>query len=304
MTLFNTSDLKVRFGFTSRGSGDLPLDRFPALIDDLERLNFDSIWIPDIMLNGGFDPLVALTHAAARTQKLKIGTHLILPGRVPVRIARELANLDVLSGGRLLLTMVLGLPSEAEVAAQGVVKAKRGRQLEEMVPLLRRLWAGETVTHDGDHYSLLDASVNPTPIQEPLEMWFGGQAPAAIRRAGRLADGYLLGLVTPEHGAELREAVQDAAAENGREIDREHFGINLAYSRGPLSEAAVAGLRPRIGDNDPEFYVPCGSSALQERIAEWVSHGYSKFLLRPVEKPADWTTELETLAADVMHLQT
>jgi probable F420-dependent oxidoreductase len=298
-----TTDFKVRFGFTSRGSSDLDLAAFPQLIDDLERLRFDSIWIPEIMLSGGFDPIVALTHAAARTSRLKVGTHLVLPGRAPVRIARELANLDVLSGGRVLLTMVLGLPAEQEVLAQGVIKSERGKMLDEMVPLLRRMWAGETVNHDGDHFTLREAQVMPRPIQQPLEMWFGGQAPAAIRRAGRLADGYLPGLVTPTQGAALREEVQAAAADAGREIDPEHFGINLAYSRGPLSPEAIAQLRPRIGDADPADFVPSGPSALQERIAEWVENGYSKFLLRPVDRPDDWTAELETLAADVLHLQ-
>src|SRR5262252_6477723 len=99
--------MKVRFGFSCRGQADLTLDVFPQLVDDLERLGFDSLWLPEHMLNGPFDPLVSLAHAAARTTRLKLGAYLIVPGRNPVRLARELANLDRLSGGRLLLIMVL-----------------------------------------------------------------------------------------------------------------------------------------------------------------------------------------------------
>src|SRR5689334_4407403 len=86
--------MKVRFGFACRGQADLPLDAFPQLVDDLERLGFDSLWLPEHMLNGPFDPLVGLAHAAARTTRLKLGAYLIVPGRNPVRLARELANLD------------------------------------------------------------------------------------------------------------------------------------------------------------------------------------------------------------------
>ena len=141
--------MKVRFGFTCRGQADLTLDAFPQLVDDLERLGFDSLWLPELMLNGPFDPLVGLAHAAARTTRLKLGAYLIVPGRNPVRLARELANLDRLSGGRLLLIMVLGQPNTSELLAQHVSKAERGALLEEVLPLLRRLWSGDVVDHDG-----------------------------------------------------------------------------------------------------------------------------------------------------------
>ena len=118
--------MKVRFGFTCRGQADLALDDFPSLVDTLERLGFDSLWLPEHMLNGPFDPLVGLAYAAARTTRLKLGAYLIVPGRNPVRLARELANLDRLSSGRLLLIMVLGQPSASELLAQHVPKLNVG----------------------------------------------------------------------------------------------------------------------------------------------------------------------------------
>jgi hypothetical protein len=169
--------MKVRFGFACRGQADLTLDAFPQLVDDLERLGFDSLWLPELMLNGPFDPLVALAHAAARTTRLKLGAYLIVPGRNPVRLARALANLDRLSGGRLLLIMVLGQPTAPELLAQHVTQAERGALLEEVLPLLRRLWRGDVVHHHGPRYQLRDARLAPTPVQEPLEMWLGGQLP-------------------------------------------------------------------------------------------------------------------------------
>lgn len=296
--------MKVRFGFTCRGTADIALDDYDLLLADLERLGFDSIWLPETMLTGSFDPIVGLTHAAARTTKLKIGTHLIVPGRSPVRLARELATMDRLSGGRLLVTAVLGLPDPDEVSAQAVEKSERGSMLEEVITLMRRLWAGETVTHEGEHYSLSNATVDPLPVQEPIEIWLGGQLPGALRRAGRMADGYLPGLCTPEEGAANREKVEEAADVAGRVMDREHYGVNLSYHRGPLPDEVVEGFRRRRPDLDPELVVPTSPEGLGDIVDRWVDAGFSKFLLRPVVAPDDWTKELETLAEDILHKQT
>lgn len=296
--------MKVRFGFSCRGQSDLALEDYPRLVDDLERLGFDSIWLPEIMLNGPFDPIVALSYAAARTTRLKLGAYLIVPGRNPARLARELANLDRLSGGRLLLIMVLGQPSESELLAQGVDKAVRGKLLDEVIPLLRRLWTGEVVNHDGPHYHLRDARVIPTPLQNPLEMWLGGQIPSALRRAGRLSDGWIPGSITPAEASEKRKHVEAAAAEAGRTIDPEHFGVNLTYSRGPLPAVAVEQMRQRRPDLNPDDMIPQSRTALHERVEEWLEAGFSKFLLRPASPPTDWTAELEHLAEDILDRQT
>ena len=141
-----------------------------------------------------------------------------MPGRNPVRLARELANLDRLSRGRLLLIMVLGQPDALEVMAQDVAKAQRGTLLDEVLPLLRRLWNGDLVQHDGPRYQLRDARIAPTPVQEPLEMWLGGQLPSALRRAGRLGDGWIPGLMTPTEAAKKRQRIEAAAVEVGRRI--------------------------------------------------------------------------------------
>jgi len=296
--------MKIRFGVACRGQADLPLEAFPQVVDDLERLGFDSLWLPEHMLNGPFDPLVGLVYAAARTTRLKLGAYLIVPGRNPVRLARELANLDRLSGGRLLLIMVLGQPTTPELLAQHVSKAERGALLEEILPLLRRLWSGDIVHHDGPRYALRDAQLSPTPVQKPLEMWVGGQLPAALRRAGRLGDGWIPGLLTPTEAAEKRQRVEAAAAAAGRTIDPEHFGVNLTYSRGPMPVAVAEQVRRRRPDLDPAALIPQSCTALHARVDEWLAVGFSKFILRPAVPPTDWTAELETLAADILERQT
>jgi len=296
--------MKVRFGLSCRGQADVALDDFPRLVDDLERLGFDSLWLPERMLDGPFDPLVGLAYAAARTTRLKLGAYVAVPGRNPVRLARALANLDRLSGGRLLLIMVLGQPDAPEVMAQHVAKAERGALLEEVLPLLRRLWTGDVVDHHGPHYQLREARVSPTPVQVPLEMWLGGQRPEALRRAGRLGDGWIPGALTPAEAAEKRRRIEAAAAEAGRAIDPEHFGVNLTYSRGPLPGAVVEQLQRRRPDINPVQLIPQSQIALHERVDEWLAAGFSKFILRPAVPPTDWTAELEILAADILERQT
>ena len=173
---------------------------FATLVDDIDQLGFDSIWLPEILTAPALDPLVGLAFAAAHNAHLKLGTTMLLPGRNLVRLAKELAGLDRLSGGRLLVTFVPGLPRQPESGATGVAGGDKGRVMDEMLPVLRRLWAGETVTHHGEAADFEGVTVSPLPVQEPLEFWTGGMVPAALRRCGRLADGWLPSACTPGGG--------------------------------------------------------------------------------------------------------
>ena len=176
--------------------------------------------------------------------------------------------------------------------------------LDEMVPLMRRVWTGETVNHTGTFCQLSEASIDPLPLQKPLELWFGGTLKGALRRAGQIGDGYIPGLSTPNEGAEKKLRVETAASEFNRTIDPEHFGVNLTYSRGSLSRAAREALVQRRPDADLDQLVPSSTNALLETIDAWIDAGYSKLLLRPVTPPPNWTEELEQLAAEVLCRQT
>lgn len=293
--------MKIRFGFTA-GNETTP-ESLGTLVDDLERLGFDSLWIAEILLQPTLDPLVALSFAAGRTQKLKLGSHLILPGRHPVTLARQLAHLDRVSDGRLLLVGVIGLPNEADAGAQGVERKQRTSVLEEMVPLLRRLWTGEPVDHEGAHFRLTNVTVAPPPRQEPLELWLGGKAKGALSRCGRLGDGWMPGLMLPAEAAALRPRIEEAAAEAGRTMDPEHYGANLFYASGPVPPEVAAFFSSQRG-GDPADIVPVGFDALRARIDEWTDAGFSKFLLRPLVPPENMSTELERLADEILPLTT
>ena len=222
--------------------------------------------------------------------------------RRALRLAKQLASLDVMSRGRLLVTLVPGLTYAPEREAIGVEPKRRGAFIDEALPLLRRLWAGETVTHDGDAGSLREVKLSPLPVQQPLEVWLGGTAPAALERCGRLSDGWLPSLCTPEEAAAGRIVIEQAATKAGRSISSEHFGMSIGYTSTPIDPATARQMiarRPRSVE-----LTPVGWPALRERIERFIDVGFSKFVVRPIAAPVSWRAELEALAGAVGDLQT
>ena len=167
---------------------------------------------------------------------------------------------------------------------------------------MRRLWAGETVSHDGLVGSFSDVKLSPIPVRQPLEVWLGGTVPAALERCGRLSDGWLPSLCTPEEAAAGRVVIEEAAAKAGRSISGEHFGVSIGYAREPIDPATarmMTARRPRALE-----LTPVGLPALRQLIERFIGVGVSKFVVRPVAPPASWRAELEALSAAVGDLQT
>jgi probable F420-dependent oxidoreductase len=296
--------MKVRIGV----SGGVGMVGDPAgfgrLIDDLDRLGFDSIWLPEVLTAPTLDPLTGMAFAAAHNPHLKIGSTLLLPGRNLLRVAKELASLDLLSGGRLLVTFVPGLSRRPETAAVGVSPPEKGPAMDEMLPLLRQLWAGETVSHHGPAGHLDEVTLSPLPTQQPLEFWTGGMVPAALRRCGRFADGWLPSSCTPQEVQAARVIIDEAADQAGRAISPEHFGVSIAYAQHPLSPGMVRAVASTRRGVDPEQVVPVGLPGLRAMLEEFLAVGFSKFVVRPIVPPDSWPAELEALAGAVLDLQT
>lgn len=274
------------------------------VVDALADLGFDSLWVPEVLTSPLPDPAVVLAWAAARSPRLKLGTTCLLPGRNILRLAKSLASVDAVSGGRLLLTLVPGLTGEPERGAIGAPPSGRGRAIDEGLPLLRRLWAGEEVTAPRPGGDLRGVVLSPRPVQQPLEPWLGGMGPSALERCGRLGDGWLPSLCTPAQVAAGREVIESAAASAGRVIDPEHFGVSLGYATAPLETAARLSISARARGADPDEVVPVGFEALRAKLEAFVAVGFSKFVVRPIAPPPDWAGELSALAAAVLDLQT
>jgi len=297
--------VKIRIGFGLGVRTEFNDDTFADLVDTLETLHFDSLWLSERITGSAPDPVVGMAFAAGRTSHLKFGTSvMVLPGRNPMLVAKELATLDRLSGGRLLPAFGLGAVDPREQQAFGVERSERAAWFDEALPLIRRLWTEESVDHDGPRFSLRDARVRPFPKQSPPEVWLGGIAPSELRRVGRLADGWLPSFITPQEAATGRIEVERVASDHDREIDPEHFGVLIPYATGALPEALVAGLAARRPDTDPADLVAVGFTGLESRIASYVEAGFSKFVAIPLSDPEGPITEhLAELASVVLPLQ-
>ena len=171
------------------------------------------------------EPMVLFGFLAAATTRLELVTGiLILPQRQTALVAKQSAEVDVLSGGRLRLGIGIGW-NYVEYDGLGEDFHTRGRRVEEQIELLRKLWTQPLVTHRGKHHTIDNAGINPLPVQRPIPIWFGGAADPVFKRAARLGDGWMPAGRPPDDRAKAYvEQLHRYLAEAGR--DRNSFGID------------------------------------------------------------------------------
>jgi probable F420-dependent oxidoreductase len=163
------------------------------------------------------EPLVTFGYLAAVTTSLELVTGVvILPQRQAVLVAKQAAEVDLLSRGRLRLGVGLGW-NAVEYEALGEDFSTRGKRSEEQVEVMRRLWTEETVTYRGTYHTVTGAGLAPLPIQRPIPLWFGASSPRACRRAGRLGDGWFPMVGPGPKLEQALQAVEQAAMEAGRD---------------------------------------------------------------------------------------
>ncbi len=298
--------MKIRFAVTPPASA-LTEESFPDYLSRVEELGFDTLWLSDVPLGPLGDPIVALAFAAGRTTRLKLGANIVPLGRNPLWIAKQIAHLDRLSQGRILISFVPGLGQPGERAALGYVDRDRGKAIEKMMDLLRRWWRGEAVTGGFGEFSFENVTVAPRPRQQPLEIWLGGKSSIAIDRIARCADGWLTAAMTPDEAARARVEVMERAESYGWQIDPEHFGISLPYSAGQPAPAAVAALQRRRKDRDVSEVLAVGADGLTDLLQAYQAAGLSKFVVRPLDPSADrqaWRDDLDWLAETILPMQT
>ncbi len=301
--------MKVRIGFGLGVRTRLNDTGFATVVDALERLRFDSLWLSERLSGDAPDPLVGMAFAAGRTTRLKFGMSvMVLPGRNPVVLAKELATLDRLSNGRLLPAFGLGVADPTEQQAFGVERRERAAWFDESMAVLRAAWTGEPFTHHGERFHYDQLRVSPPPAQQHLDVWLGGIAPSELRRVGRLADGWLPSFVTPDDAARGREVIETTLREHGRTIDDDHYGVLVPYAHGPVPEAVLAGLAARRPDlSDPGELVPQGWDRLLALVDRFVAVGTTKFVVLPIVEPRtpdDWVAHLEEAAPILLARQT
>jgi probable F420-dependent oxidoreductase len=300
---------KVRIGYGLGVRTRLNDEGFATVVDALERLRFDSLWLSERIGGEAPDPLTAMAFAAGRTRKLKFGMSvMVLPGRNPIVLAKELATLDRLSEGRLLPAFGLGVADPHEQQAFGVERTARAAIFDEALAVLRGAWAQGPLTFHGNHFHYDDLTVLPKPRQHHVDVWLGGIAPSELRRVGRLGDGWLPSFVTPDDAARGREAIEASLAEHSRSIDADHYGVLIPYAMDSVPEPILAGLAKRRPDlADPRVLIPTGWDELLALIDRFVAIGTTKFVILPLVEPAGpdaWVAHVEAAAPIVLGRQT
>jgi len=175
------------------------------------------------------EPLTMFAYLAACTDLAFATSILIGPQRQTALLAKQAAEVDLLCGGRLRLGLGIGW-NRLEYDALGMPFDKRGAILEEQVIVLRELWTKRSVTFEGQFHEIRASGLAPLPIQRPIPIWAGGYAPAALRRIGRIADGWFP-MVRPGGGLEKAlETIREGAAEAGRDLADFQFEGRLEYA--------------------------------------------------------------------------
>jgi probable F420-dependent oxidoreductase len=290
--------VKVRIGLGLGVRSALAGPEFGEYVDAAERLGFDSVWFSERINGPAPDPIVAMAYAAGRTTRLKFGTSvLVLPGRNPVVLAKELATLAVMSGGRLLPAFGLGTPEPREHQAFGVAREERAAWFDEALSVMRSCWFDEVVDHDGVRFHYEGLKVRPQPTR--LDVWLGGIAPSELRRVGRLGDGWLPSFVTPGEAAAGRGVIEQVAHEHGRAIPDDHWGVLIPYAFEPPDPEVLA----RLAKRRTEFTIPIGWQAVTELIERFVGEGFTKFVMSPLKEPPSWVEHLEAAAEVLLPLE-
>ena len=290
------------------------IDQLVSFVQAVEGCGFDSLWVGDhlSMPLPFLDPFQLLAQAAVASRRLLLGTSVyLLPLRHPGPVAKQVKTLDHLSEGRFIFGVGIGgeFPKEYEVA--GVPIRERGARLGESIEVLRRLWTGEPASYEGRFFNFSDVLMRPPPRQPGgPPVWFGGRQEAAFRRMGRLADGYVSYVVTPDMYRRALASIGAAAERAGRTLDS--FGTgHLLFARvddnyETALDVATASLSKRYAMDfrrAAERYAALGSAAdVAARINEFHDAGVRHIIVDLVGPYERRMEQIERFSREVMPL--
>lgn len=291
------------------GAGLAPMSRedYWRWIAFCDEGGIDSVWHSDQLLGKLPDPLVMAAAIAARTTRLRFGMNaLVVPFREPLTVAKQIASIDYLSGGRFLPTFGVGNGNDPYWQATGQPPGDRGQRSNEAITLIRALLEQEEVTFEGRHYRYHGPGVCPRPVR-PIPLWIGGDSPAAIRRTAMMGDGWLGGLSDFEKTKQVVAEIKKALSASGREIDDDHYGASILFRIGEADHPAVRRMREKLaliagaGENIPDLIATGHPEAIASHFQRYISAGVSKFVAIIVaEDSEDLLNQTVRFARDVI----
>lgn len=284
----------------------------PALIADLENGPIDSLWLGGHVASRNPSPevIVQLARLSALTSRVTIGTSiLLLPLYPPAIVAKQIADMDNASGGRVILGVGIGGEYPQEFRACQVPVEERGRRTDEAIELIRRLWTAEELSHDGRYYSMQDVKIHPAPLQPggPPIVVAGRQEPA-MRRAVSRGDGWMPYMYSPRRYAASVETIERAAAESGREMGKFGWYLFVFVNVDPDGDTArEQAARSMGGTYHQDFRAMVDGVAaagtpheVTEKLCAYLDAGVRHFIFAPAPGTGDGQAITRRLIDDVL----
>ena len=290
------------------------IDQLVEVVELVDRCGYDSLWMGDHVSFPipMMDPLLMIAQAAVVSRRLTFGTGVyLLPLRHPAPVAKQVSTLDHLTEGRFIFGVGVGgeFPKEYELC--GVPINERGARLSEGMKVLRKLWSGEPVSHESRFYNFDGIPMQP-PGRQPggPPIWVGGRSDAALRRAGRLSDGYVSYVITPDMFESALEKIEVAAQEAERNIDAFGTGhllfmrIDDTYEK--ALDVATETLSVRYAMDfrkAAQRYAALGTPAqVAEKIREFHAAGVRHIMLDLLGPYEERSAQIERFAAEALPL--
>lgn len=305
------NSVKVGFHY-SRLHAVIPVPAFARLA---EEMGFDSVWLPEGLVNevATLDILLAISAFVHHSTRLTIGAGVVLlPLRNPVVLAKEIATLDVLSEGRIVLGIGAGGPPDSNPAAFqacGVRMSERGARTDEALEIMTKLWTGRPVRHQGRFYRFEDITMEPRPAQRPHPpIWAGGASEPMLRRAARWCDGFFPVGVSPAEYRELWSRIEHYGDECQRDTSGLAKAIHLFYRIDRSEEAARAGAERVVNERrgfdvtlEGDGRYALGTPADCVRVVEsFIDAGVTYFVFNALVSIAEMKGQAERLAEEVL----
>ena len=300
-----TDSAAIRIGLVSGGDA-----RHVAALEANALL--DSLWVGGHVASRNPSPeaLMGLARLAATTERVKVGTSiLLLPLYPPALVAKQIADLDRATDGRVILGVGVGGEYPQEFRALQVPVKERGRRADEMIPLIRRLWTAEEITHDGRYYAMEDVRIHPAPVQPggPPIIVAGRQEPA-MRRAATLGDGWFPYLYSARRYAASVETVKQAATDAGRDLSAFEWCVFVFLNVNPDGDVArEEAARSMGGTYDQDFRSMVDSVAaagtvdeVTEKLEAFHDAGARHFVFSPATAGGDTRPVIDRLFGDVV----
>ena len=309
--------VKYGYGYGMQ-PGEVPSHtEFLGFAGKVEQAGFDSFWLDDhIAFRGNYlESLAALAAAAARTERITLGSLVyLLPLRRPAIAAKAAATVDYLSGGgRFIFGVGVGGEEAREFEVCGVPRGERGARTDEAIEVLRKLWSGEAVSHEGRFFRFTDARQSPAPLSPGgPPIWVGGRSEAAQRRAALLADGYAPYLFSPARYEKALACVRRLAAEAGRALDDPerpwtpalHLFVNLREKESDALAQGAENLSMRYGmdmrDAARRYLLRGPVARCAERIAAYREAGVRHFIFKVAAPAGEEAEHMTRLAEELL----